>query len=150
MYYLLKIVVCTLLTLCACRRSVHRPGNAKLPQITTYWSDDPSTRYTLKNSHLEPTIFTIFDENYFLRHQLPEIIPGRHDAQKSFMSARLIEDLERAVAQLTGTHKKIKKIDNFIILKQRDYNYLKHTGLIILRHKEYPFVVKLFMESPSN
>ena len=121
-----------------------------MPEITTYWSDDPTHRYRLKNSHLEPTIFTVYDEDYFLNNQLPENIPSRHHPEVLFESQDLITDLEKAVAHLTGTHKKIKKMDEFIILKQRDYNYLKHTGLIILRHKKYPFVIKLFMESPNN
>ncbi len=150
MHYFLKILPFIILTLCACRRSVHRPGNDKLPEITTSWTDDTSTHYHLKNSHLEPSIFKIYDENYFVQNQLPETIPSRHDPEKSFNTTDLITHLEQAVSQLTSTYKKIKKMDNFIILKQRDYNYLKHTGLIILRHKQYPFVIKLFMESPDN
>lgn len=150
MQKILKFLSLIILTLCACRRSVHRPSSSQLPEITTYWHDDPCNRYTLRNSHIEPVIFTIYDENYFLKNQLPETISWRHAPGRSFDSKKLITDLEAAVSHLMGTHKKIKKLDNFIILKQTDYNYRKHTGLIILRHKEYPFVIKLFMESPDN
>jgi hypothetical protein len=150
MHYFLKILTFAILVLCGCRRSVHRPGNTQLPEITTCWSDNSSKHYSLRNSHLEPTIFTIYDENYFLQNQLPESIIARHNPEKVFDSKDLIKDLEMAVKQLTSTNKKIKKMDKFIILKQRDYNYLKQTGLFILRHKEYPFVIKLFMESPDN
>lgn len=129
---------------------MHRPGNDKLPRITTYWTHDPAKKYMLRNSHLEPAIFNIYHEDYFLEHQLPSQIPARHDPSVLFPAEYLIADLEKAVLHLTSTKKKIKKMDRFIILKQTDYNYLKHTGLIILKHKEYPFVIKLFMEAPEN
>ncbi len=150
MHYFFKIFFVIILTLCACRRSVHRPGNEQLPEITTCWSDNPTEQFKLRNSHLEPAIFTIYNEDYFLQNQLPEIIPSRHDPKKKYDSKDIIIDLEAAVSQLMNTNKKIKKLEKFTILKQTDYNYLKHTGLIILRHKQYPFVVKLFMESPDN
>lgn len=136
--------------LCSCRRSVHRPHDPYMPVMTTHWSDTPEKTYLLKNSHIEPTIFNIYDHDYFEEHRLPTRIPTRHDLHTSLDTTQLIEDLEQVVAQLSASKKKIKKLDHFIILKQRDYNYVKHTGLMVIRHKEFPFVVKLFMETPNN
>ncbi len=135
--------------LCGCRRSIHRPKDPFFPEITTFWSDTPKNRYYLRNSHLEPIIFTVYNESYLRAQELPCQIPSR-DNSLVYEKVKLTDDLEKLVRQLQSTKKKIKKLDNFHILKQRDYNYLKHAGLMVLRHKDYPFVVKLFMENPAN
>jgi hypothetical protein len=149
MYYA-KILIALLTILCSCRRSVHRPHHEAFPEITTYWHDLPATTFQLKNSHLEPAIFNVYDEKYLMSQQLPDKVSSRHAPHVAYDTRRLIDELEAVVTQLQNTKKKIKKLDNFIILKQRDYNYLKHTGLMVLRHKEYPFVIKLFRETPAN
>lgn len=150
MYYFLKLLPVVLCMLCACRRSVHRPRKTIIPEINTKWYGQDQKKYTLKNSHLEPNIFKIYNQEYFESHLLPSTVTGRNNPNIIYETQDLISELEEVVLLLCNTTKKIKTLDNFIILKQRDYNYLKHTGLIVLKHKKYPFVIKLFMETPED
>lgn len=146
----LKLLLVLVFILSSCRRSVHRPQNKKFPEIVTYWQDNPAETFHLKNSHLEPALFSVYNKDYLDTQKLPPVITARHQPDITYQTDPLIKDLEEVVSQLQKTKKKIKKLDNFTILKQTDYNYLKHTGLMVLRHKKYPFVVKLFMETPEN
>ena len=150
MRYQVVLLLSLLSICCSCRRSVYRPSSATLPEITTCWSDEPESRYRLKNSHLEPYIFEVYDQDYLHAHQLPAHVPMRNNVTQTLDTAPLIADLQDAVYHLLTVNKKTKKLDNFVILKQTDYNYFKHTGLIVLKHKKHPFVIKLFMESPEN
>lgn len=150
MHNFLKALPFFLLIFSGCRRSVHRPPVKNFPEIVTNWQDAPEEKYHLKNSHLEPVLFTVYDKEYLESQQLPATLSSRYDSSVIYKTQDFMQDLEEVVKQLQTTKKKIKKLDNFTILKQRDYNYLKHTGLMILRHKKYPFVIKLFMETPSN
>ncbi len=137
------LLIALTLCICSCRRSVHRPQQRTIPELITHWKDTPSRTYHLKNDHLEPAIFTVYDEAYLQSQTFPRHVD-------TYDTDPLINDLEKLVEQLQTTRKKLKKLDNFTILKQRDYNSLKHTGLMVLRHKELPFVIKLFMETPDN
>ena len=133
-----------------CRRSVHRPTHTHLPQICAAWAEPHSPEYCLKNSHLEPTLFQTYDADHIEENQLPETVTFRKDPTKSVPRQELIAKLEKAIQKLQNTDKKIKKLDDFIILKQRDFNYRKQTGLMVLKYKDYPFVVKLFIEKPET
>lgn len=134
-------------------RSIHRPRDPYDPRINVYWEHNQTPRYEFCESHLPDALFNLFDKDYFLSHLLPsEPITYRHEPQKSVMGATLsalIEDLITEIFQLQRRQKKIS-FKNFIILKKRDVNRRNHTGLYVVKFKDYPFVLKLFIETPQG
>jgi hypothetical protein len=98
------------------------------------------------NLEVEP-IFKTFDKNFFYNHMLPENIIYRYDKTKSITKTELDKKLQNLVLEID---KRKRHYKDFIILKQSDFNRKKKSGLLILKFKNYPFVVKMFIENPKN
>lgn len=132
-------------------RSIHRPVDNHIPEITTRWLGETKT-YSLKDSHLdEHALFKKFDKEFLLQHLLPrEQIVYRHKPDKSVDGTHLSNLIEELIVELQNCKEKKTSFKNFIVLKQRDFNARTCSGLIILKFKDYPFVVKLFMETPQS
>jgi len=133
-------------------RSPFREDDPRMPHITTYWADEPTKKYSLKNSHLEKyAIFDIFDKDHFFNHLIPlGPISFRHDQTQSVDGALLIQLIEEVLDELRKSRYQKNNFKHFIVLKNRDYNSRARSGLIVLKFKNYPFVVKLFMETPQS
>jgi len=43
-----------------------------------------------------------------------------------------------------------RKFDHFEMIQNKDFSHKKGAGLIVLRFKEYPFILKLFIETPES
>lgn len=130
-------------------RSIFRPSHQKLPQIVTYWKDQPDMQYKLRDSHLELyPLFRSFNYNHFMSHQIPQgPLLYRNNTKKSVDGAVLCAQMEKALQELKEGK---KKLTHFKILKRKDFNDYMLSGNIILKFKEYPFVAKLFMENPHS
>lgn len=139
-----------ILTLAA--RNPLRKEDPLMPKIVTYWQDAPTKKYFLKNSHLERyALFDIFQKEHFLSHCMPtDIISYRNNPEKSINGSLLIKLIEDVLKELQKARYQKNSFKHFIVLKNRDYNPRTHSGLIVLKFKEYPFVVKLFMETPET
>lgn len=145
------IMLCIVISSTISARSPFRPEDPLMPEIITQWCGD-SKEYHFKSSHLEEhAIFNIFNKNYFFKNVLPnKDITFRNDPTKSVRGSelnRLIEDLIKELHELYYQKNHFK---HFIVLKNQDYNPRTHSGLIVLKFKKYPFVVKLFMETPES
>jgi hypothetical protein len=129
-------------------RSIHRPKESWLPSISTCWLGD-NTRYTLTNSHLEEyPLFKLFDKNYFYAHLLPDAsIPHRYDPQQKTTGTCLNELIEHLLTEVTQQK---KTYTHFTMLQKRDFNRKRACGSLIVKFKDYPFVLKLFMETPKS
>lgn len=132
----------------ACARNPLRKPDPLCPFITTRWKNDTQF-YKLRDSHLEITpLFHLYDESYFEKNLLPKkSITFRNNETKS-VSGQIISDLIEEL--LAEVYAKKKQYKNFEVLKNRDFNSHKHAGLLVVRCKKYPFVVKLFMETPRS
>jgi len=129
-------------------RSIHRPKNPQLPSITTSWYGD-SKYHTLADSHWEPyPIFHLFDKKYFNKHLLPAgNISFRNNTTEHISTHRinaLIEELLEEIRQCK------KKYTHFTVLQKKDFNRGRGCGLLILKFNNYPFVLKLFSETPDS
>lgn len=147
-----SLVICVFFTgHLSCVRTVHRSSAAHLPRIAAQWTDSKRT-YHLQHTHLElEPLFTLYDRPFLEAHSLPdELISPRNPDQNIVRGTRLKELLEDLVRQLQHTTFRKTKFTHFTVLKQRDYNPKTHAGLIILKFKTYPFVVKIFMETPMS
>ncbi len=129
-------------------RSPHRPRNPETPSIVTHWIGD-NKKYTLQDSHLKVgPLFRVFDKDFFYTHLLPQgSIPYRYDNSNSVLGTTLSDCIERFIIEIK---QKKKKFADFTILKKRDFNGKRQTGLIIAKFKQYPFVVKIFIETPES
>ena len=132
-------------------RSIYRPVNPALPKIAIAYegSDD---WHELRSSYLEyRPLFKTFDSEYLAQHTLPEgRITYRNDPEHCVESAEL-EALIEEVVELVKKSRRIKKsMGHFTVLKSCDFNPRTCAGLLVLRCKDHPFVVKLFMETPES
>lgn len=131
-----------------CARSIHRPKDLQMPSITTHWADDETGVNYLQSPYLEGyPFFEIYDQNYFDRHLLPAgPITFRNRPDKSVDSRILATMIEKLVEEV---HNKKTSYTHFSILRDSNFNRRKKSGLLIVKCKTYPFVVKLFMETPD-
>ncbi|MGE0206922.1 MAG: hypothetical protein AB7R69_03685 [Candidatus Babeliales bacterium] len=128
-------------------RSPFRPIDPHAPTICAQWQGE-KTQYSLVHSHLqEGPYFNLFDKKHFYDHLLPYgPITYRHSRQT--VNGAVLSELVQHL--LKEVHEKKKEFTHFTVLKQRDFNTRDQTGLIIARFKNYPFVVKLFVETPES
>ncbi len=134
-----------------CGRSIHRKVDPTMPEIEVSWlgQDNP---FRLRNYHLqEKPFFQLFDRNHFEKMKLPsKEITFRGQPTKS-VHGKILEGLiEKVIDEILTTYKKLKEFDDFIILQKKDYNFKQQVGLLILKSKQYPFVVKVFIERPQT
>ena len=147
----IKLLFCLSILVLYCAldgRSPFRPHDPLAPTIIARWPGEKEN-YVLNNSHLqEGPYFNLFDKKHFDAHQLPSGHIGyRHNKNQMVTGqtlAQLIEGLLQEVKQRKITY------TNFTVLKRRDFNTRDQTGLIIAKFNDYPFVVKLFIETPAS
>jgi hypothetical protein len=128
-------------------RSIHRTPDPLMPCISVTWDQDPTT-YTLRNYNLqEYPLFTLFDKDFFDTHQLPSDGITYRRSEKKIDGAILKKYMHELVQEI---NQKKRAYAHFTILQDKGYNYHRNCGLLVLKFKEYPFVVKLFMENPKS
>ena len=145
---LITILVLTCEYMHIAARSIHRPLDLEMPSIMTHWKDDPVHCHYLQSPFLEGyPFFEIFDKKYFDEHLLP---PGpisfRYEPEKTVNSADLAALIETLIKEV---REKKSSYAHFTILRDSNFNRRRQSGLLIVKCKEYPFVVKLFMETPD-
>lgn len=129
-------------------RSMYR--KTILPQLTTRWTDD-TICYHLQHNNLESaSIFDQYDEAYFQKHMLPDAEIHSRDGSTTTRGSEIKTILEELVHDLQSTTRHQFRNKHFTVLKRRDYNPKTHSGLMVLKCKDYPYVVKLFMETPKS
>lgn len=136
-------------TVIECRRSPFRKIDPLMPRLVTSSQKDPDIQFTHCDwFYYRNPIFTTFREADFFSnivHEYPLV--GRFEHNVVLPYTALSSMLETLVAEI----KSGKRIyTHFILLKDKNFNHKKKCGLVILKFKEYPFVVKLFMENPKT
>jgi hypothetical protein len=149
-FYYYLIIICTF---CVSffhiyARSPFRPDDPTAPLIIARWQHDAQCHY-LKNPHLrEGPYFNLFDKDHFYAHLLPSAsISYRHDPTKTVSGDILSARIENLLSEVQQGK---PRYTHFTILKQRDFNSRDKTGLIIAKFNDFPFVVKLFIETPQS
>jgi hypothetical protein len=141
-------IICLFLDRSSECRSIYRPIDPLLPEISVKWVGD-SSAYILRKYHLEEyALFQLFDKDYFMEHILPsDIITFRTDPKKSVSRKQLTDLIDELLMEIKqGKH----TFSHFTILQSKDYNFKKSNGLLIIKFNDYPFVVKLFVETPEG
>lgn len=153
----------TLLSMTLQARNPRRTPTQNTPEITVFASNptihqewnksfnaqtNTDNKYKLASGFLRlKPIKHGFDPAFFQEHYLPQdkitfraengVIEG---AVLSKLANELIEEIKKG--QKTFTH--------FNILKNSGFNYNTLSGLIVLKYKDYPFVIKVSIEHPHT
>lgn len=149
--YSMYLIVCSSTLLQA--RSIHRMQNqSTTPYIEVYWRDDPpKKKHRLYSNNLEDwAIFGRCDLCYLMAHQLPELITYRYEPEKTISRSTLNKEIEEFVRLLLKEVSRQRTIGHFKILKDNDFNFKRHCGVIIAKHLTFPIVIKVFRETPDT
>ena len=152
MRYLFLVITINFFQISYSDRSPHRPIDKHIPTIHARYINDART-YTIKNSHLEEVIIKLFDKDYFFDHLLPpDNIYFRYDPSQNVLGSTLTALIEELLVEIENLPRKQKKIcfKHFTIIKNKNTETRDHTGLYVLRFNDYPFILKLFIETPKS
>lgn len=144
-------------------RSVHHPTK-NIQRIEVRWSETspltgerqdngeaPLQTHQLTSSFLEEwAIFHRFDLKFHLENQLPEKIAYRNHPEKTVARQELNRLMNGFITELLKKKRSSDNFTNFKILKDDDFNYKRGCGIIIVKFKDYPFVLKLLRETPET
>ncbi len=139
------LLFCPLLTLC---RSFLRPKDPQAPQLIAKWADE-TREYQITDSHIEEyPLFVVYNEEHFNTHLLPHTdITYRYNTQYAVSGAALSDLIEHVLKEIKARK---KKFTHFYLIQDKDFNHRKAAGLIVLQFKDYPFILKLFIETPES
>lgn len=142
------IALICITTLLESGRSPWRQEDPLMPELRVHWAHD-RTAHTLRDHCLEyHAIFCKFDKKNFEEHLLPEgPIPYRRNPEQTVESAELARLANNVVKEIQAQK---KTYTDFTVLKKSDFNPRIASGLIILKYKNHPFVLKLFLKSPES
>jgi len=128
--------------------NAHSPRCAhKLPELHVQWVDDARESHYIRSAYLKSHIFSLFNRESFAKHQLPAgDITYRNEPNQSVASAELSAAIEQATQELYAG----LPLTQFTVLKDKEFNRKIVSGSLILKHKDHPFVVKMFIENPKS
>lgn len=128
-------------------RSPFRKKDKDEPTITIRWKG-AKKGISRTNWAYKKSLFTTFNHDYFYSHLFPQHYVTKNNSCQDKIDCRI---LNKAIDNLMREIKKQKKeYTDFIILKDKNFNRKERCGLLILKFKNYPFVFKLFMETPQT
>ncbi len=148
---------------CLIARSIHRAANPTIPYICVTASNQdyaqkwiksqkkshtPAKSYTYQSKYLRlKTLKKPFENSNFKKHMLPSGTIKYRKTDETIDSSTLQQYNESVLQEILQGK---KDFTYFTILKDSDFNYNNLSGLIILKYKQIPFVLKLFIEHPHT
>jgi hypothetical protein len=130
-------------------RSNLRPLDKKTPKIYVHWADNNKKVFKRKNSHYQRyPLFETFDQKIFDQNLVPEEgLAYRHDKTKKISKQKIDLAINTLLQEIIQEKKDFKF---FTVLQRTNFSRKKKCGLIVLRFKDHPFVLKLLMEQPKT
>lgn len=146
-------------------RNCHRPADLTVPLISvrpsnpeiaeTWFSRKTKDRvrfkieHKLKSSYLRIyPISKAFNNDFFNKFYLPK---DEHLKFRNKSGSVHTSVLNKRAQELVAEIKAGQKVfTHFEILKDRDFNYNKLSGLLVLKYKDFPFVIKVAIEHPHT
>ena len=142
------VILVILMFFCAAqgRRSFKRKKN--IPELIVKLEGDEKS-YSLKNRHINKHVLaTAFDEKLLNNRRLPEdSITTRDNPKLTFSGSEMNRQIHHLMEEVERGK---KSFSDFEILKMRDFDSKRKSGLVIAKFKDKPFVVKLFIETPES
>lgn len=129
-------------------RSVHRPTRNDNPTVTIGWADT-NDHLTYTHSHFTEYPLFSFDAQDFNSHLISHhtTLSFRNNPAECVSTTLLDEQIQTLIKEI-GQHK--STFSHFNVLQYKNFNSTHQCGLLVLQFKEYPFVLKLFMERPET
>lgn len=126
-----------------------RPLDKKTSTIYVHWADNNKKVYKRKNSHYQRyPLFETFDQKIFNDNLVPkEGLVYRHDKTKKISKNKIDHAINRLLQEIKQEKKEFKY---FTVLQRTNFSHKKKCGLMVLRFKDHPFVLKLLMETPKT
>lgn len=129
-------------------RNVHRKSDHRLPQITAHWLNNTTEYFTVKDSHLAAYPIFSFGIDDLTDNMLPHgEIEYKNNPEKTICGSALSHLIEELLKEIYA-HK--SSFSHFSVLQRKNFNTKKTCGLLVLKFKDYPFVLKLFIENPKT
>lgn len=128
-------------------RSVHRPVHPNDPVLTVRNSKTGETYKMIDSRLQEYAFFNCYNKKHLEKNLLPDKVNYRYKPDESINGEVLNKKIENFLCELLS---KKKKFQDFEILKCTDFNRKKKSGFIVVRFKDYPFVLKLSIETPKT
>jgi len=140
-------------------RSIHRKSDQTIPYITVSTSnrlieqesEKPNKKikcHKFQSQYLrKKTLKKPYENSGFKKHMLPSGNIKFRKSEKA-VSSTTLKDLNEQIFQ--EIENGAKTFTHFSVLKDRDFNYATHSGLLILKYNDYPFVLKLSIEYPET
>ncbi len=136
-------------------RSPLRTSEKNIPTITVFMTGN-SKKYTLRASSLEEyPLFHAFDKKHFFSNMIPttqiNYFDNEHFSKKKIqgnVTGSILQKL--AQTALNEAKQKKKRFTHFNVLQTKNFNRKHQCGLLVLEYKDYPFVLKLFMENAKT
>jgi hypothetical protein len=138
-------------------RSVHRSPNPTIPYITVSASNENYAELLMKsrkkrklnklqNQFLRlKTLKKPFENSNFKKYTLPHGYIKFRKNNETVHANTLKEKNETVLEEILRGE---KNFTNFRVLADENFNYTNSSGCIILKYKDFPFVLKLFIEHP--
>ncbi len=128
-------------------RSVWRPKDPYVPKIRARWADGTET-FTIRDHCLEyHAIFCKFQKEDFESRMIEEGPITYRNSEQTVDSTELTGMAERLIQEIKQGK---KEYTDFRVLKNSDFNLKLASGLIILKYKKHPFILKLFLKTPKT
>jgi len=140
-------------------RSIHRTPNPTIPYITVTASNTDITDKSVKsrkktkinkfqNKFLRlKTLKKPFENSNFKKHTIPNGQIKYRKTEESIHSSTLKKQNEIVLQEILQGK---TKFTHFTVLADNDFNYTNFSGFIVLKYKDFPFVLKLFIEHPHT
>lgn len=129
-------------------RNAHRPPDPHPPLVkVSYENDNNTKRVWIDHAIRAVPLLRLYDDKYFMAHLLPDgpihYLDGSGKVDGRVLKS-LIQDLLDAIYKHALTY------SNFEILKASNFVRRQCCGLLVVKFKDYPFVLKLFIETPES
>jgi len=129
-------------------RSPFRTPDPLQPRICVQWQDG-GPKYVHSDSHIEAYPTFLWDIGEIDQNLLPtDPISHRNESPKTSNGRELAQLIEGLLEEISQGRR--RNFTHFTLIQKKNFNHRRRCGLIVLKFKEHPFVVKLFMENPQT
>lgn len=127
-------------------RSIYRPSEKNIPSIAIY---DSKKRLcsTISHSHLEKYPHFVLNAERFKKYMMPPVIAYRNQPSRFITRRKMNSMIEQLIDEINQGK---KGFTHFNLLKSKNFNFHHRCGLLVLKCKNHPFVIKLFTERPET
>jgi hypothetical protein len=121
----------------------------KDPDIPTITMSDKKSKKVVSNWALHKyPLCTAYNAEHFNSHKLPtDTITAVNDPQTLFDCKRINKLINQLLREVRRGK---KRYAHFTLLQDKNFSYKKKCGLLIVKFNNFPFVLKLFIETPQT